>query len=277
MSARRALGVILLTLMFRLEMHSQEPPAAPAPGQQLPSVPANFREQTSKNAAGPCFEPPPLPGLADYNGPFEKSVGLFARALERKSVHEPHYKPGVALCSLGSKDMFLLFVNDFTDPITFLASGFDAATDHASNRDPTFGQGAEGYAKRFGADLSDRASSKFFKDFAYPALFQEDPRYYRLGTGAAGKRVAHAAEHLLIAHRGDGTRMFNFSEWLGTASAVALNNLYHPGEQRGAGEMSRNMGYRFATDVGFDVLREFWPEIAHKLKLPFREMDTRKP
>lgn len=25
------------------------------------------------------------------------------------------------------------------------------------------------------------------------------------------------------------------------------------------------------TDMGFDVLREFWPEIAHKLRMPFRD------
>jgi hypothetical protein len=30
------------------------------------------------------------------------------------------------------------------------------------------------------------------------------------------------------------------------------------------------VGFSVANDMGWDVLREFWPEIAHKLKLPFR-------
>jgi hypothetical protein len=79
-----------------------------------------------------CLEPPPLPGLQDYDGPLKKTVGLFGRALERKSVHQPHYKPGVLLCSLDVKGKFLLFVDDFLDPVTFLSAGFDAGQDQAS-------------------------------------------------------------------------------------------------------------------------------------------------
>jgi len=33
-------------------------------------------------------------------GPLKKLVGTFGRKLERKTVHPPHYKPGVMLCSL---------------------------------------------------------------------------------------------------------------------------------------------------------------------------------
>ena len=54
-----------------------------------------------------------------------------------------------------------------------------------------------------------------------------------LGHGSAGKRPLHAAEHLFVAHREDGSRMFNYSEWLGSASSAALSNVYHPGNQHG--------------------------------------------
>jgi hypothetical protein len=254
--------------------YSQQLPAVPGEvpaTQQALHVPSGFLEQASRNAVAPCLEPLPLPGLQDYDGPMKKTVGLFARTLERQSVHESRYKPGALLCSLGPKDKFLLFVEDSIDPVTFLSAGFDAGTDHAANRDPTFGQGATGYAKRFGADLADRVSSKFFKDFAYPTIFSEDPRYYRLGHGSIPRRLLHAGEHLVVAHAADGSHMFNYSQWLGTGSAVVLNNLYHPGEDRGAGAMARNMGYRLAWDIGYDVLREFWPEIARKFRLPFRD------
>jgi hypothetical protein len=30
------------------------------------------------------------------------------------------------------------------------------------------------------------------------------------------------------------------------------------------------VGYAVGSDIGFDELREFFPEIARKLKLPFR-------
>ena len=62
----------------------------------------------------------------------KKTVGFFARALERKAVHPPHYLPGVFLCSLSVKDKFVLFVQDSLNPIAFLDSGFNAGLDQAS-------------------------------------------------------------------------------------------------------------------------------------------------
>ena len=104
-----------------------------------------------------------------------------------------------------------------------------------------------------------------------PALFREDPRYYRLAHGNTRTRLFHALEHAVIAHRDSGKPMFNFSEWLGTTSSVVLNNAYHPGNQPGPGAVAQAVSINVASDAGFDVLREFWPEIAHKFKLPFRE------
>jgi hypothetical protein len=213
----------------------------------------------------------PTVRLQDYEGPLKKTVGLFTGQLERKSVHPPHYKPGVVLCSLELKDKFFLFVRGSFDPGTFLNSGFNAGLNQAENQDPTFGQGAAGYGKRFSASFADQASFRFFKDFAYPSIFYEDPRYYRLIHGSGGKRFLHAIEHAFVAHRDNGNRMFNFSEWLGTASAVSLSNMYHPGNQRGFLPSARGVSYSVLSDMGFDVLREFWPEISHKFKLPFRD------
>ena len=65
--------------------------------------------------------------------------------------------------------------------------------------------------------------------------------------------------------------MFNFSEWLGTTSAVVLSNTYHPGNGWHVGNTAEHISFDILEDMGFDILREFWPEISHKLKLPFRE------
>jgi hypothetical protein len=200
----------------------------------------------------------------------KKTVGLFARALERKAVHPPRSRNGTPICSPGGYEKFILFIQDFTGPVTFLSTGIDAGTDQLSDRDPTFGQGAAGYAKRLGADLADRATFKFFRDFAFPALFDEDPRYYRLEHGTARQRILHGVGHLFVASGSDGSRMFNYSAWLGTASSVAVSDVYHPGADRGAAAVARQVGSRLAWNVGFDLLREFWPDIAREFRLPFR-------
>ena len=245
--------------------------ATPPPAQQNPPIfPPITQEQTQKNPAAPCIQPPPVVRWQDYQGPFAKVVGAFGRKLERKSAIPPHYKPGAKLCTLEIKDKFRLFVDDTIDPITFVNAAFNAGIGQAQNSDPSFGQGAAGYGKRFGVNMIDQAQSEFFKDFAYPTIFFEDPRYYRLGQGSFRRRFFHAVAHVAVAHREDGTPMPNYSEWLGTTSAVALSNMYHPDNRRGFGPSAENVAIAVSQDAGFDVLREFWPEIARKFKLPFR-------
>jgi hypothetical protein len=263
---RISAGMVLLVVLALVGTSCAQESPAPNPSIQ----PAPSQQKAINSMATPCVQPPPLVSLQDYDGPLKKTVGLFARELERKAVHPPHYKPGVALCSLGLKDKFFLFVHDSFDPVTFLTSGFNAGVDQAENDDPTFGQGAAGYGKRFGAGFADQASLKFFKDFAYPSIFDEDPRYYRLIHGSGGKRFLHAIKHSFLAHRDNGNLMFNYSEWLGTASAVTLSNVYHPGNRRGFAPTARSVGYNILTDMGFNMLREFWPEISRKFELPFR-------
>ena len=240
----------------------------PAPPQQPPS--ALLQKEAAKNVTEPCVQPAPMVRLEDYDGPLKKVVGTFARPLERKAVHPPHYKPGVKMCTLRFKDKLVLFVQDSLDPVTFLSTGFNAGVDQAENTDRSYGQGAEGYGRRFGAEFAGQASSRFFEDFAYPWIFAEDPRYYRLIHGSAGRRLLHALEHAVVAHHDDGKRMFNFSEWLGTTSTIVLSNTYHPDNQRGFAPAAQRVGYSILQDMGFDVLREFWPEISRKFKLPFR-------
>jgi len=155
---------------------------------------------------------------------------------------------------------------------------FNSGLDQAQNSNPSFHQGAAGYGRRFGANFADVASGSFFGDFVYPTVFGEDPRYYRLAHGGSGRRLLHALGHVLIAHREDGTHMVNASQWFGSATVVALSNTYHPDNQRGVGPAAQRVTYAAVQNVGFDVLREFWPEIARKLKLPFRgETGSMKP
>jgi hypothetical protein len=267
-------GVVLVAaLAGSVAVRAQDAPPNPQP----PAAPADLPGQVVLNSSGQCVQPPPMVQLQDYNGPFQKIVGTFTRKLDRQSVHLPHYKRGLVLCSLEIKDKFYLFLHDSIDPETFLGAGFDAGISQAENDDAPFGQGGKGYAQRLGASYTDEVQYRFFKEFAYPTVFSEDPRYYRLGEGPAGRRFMHAALHSVVAYRDNGKPMFNFSEWLGEVSAVSLSNLYHPGAQRGVGPAAENIAFDVALDIGYDELREFWPEVARKLRLPFRDQNEPTP
>ena len=228
------------------------------------------QEDAELNSTAPCLEPPPIVHWEDYRGKFQKSVGLFARKLERKSVPRPHYKAGALLCTLVVRDKFQLFARNTLDPASFVSAGFYAGLDQAQYNDPSFGQGAAGYGRRFGANFADLASASFFGDFVYPTVFAEDPRYYRLAHGSKQTRLLHALAHTFVANRENGTHMVNASQWFGAATVVALSNTYHPDYQRGVSPAAQRIGYIAMQTMGFDVLREFWPEVARKFKLPFR-------
>jgi hypothetical protein len=240
-------------------------------GAQEPAPPASpIVEQTERNPDAPCLQPPPLIRLEDYDGPLHKTVGTFARKVERKSVHVPHYKPERVLCTLESSDKLLLFVADTVDPISILGVGFNTLLGQAQGFDPSFGDGAKGFGRRLIAEFETQTSSRFFSEFAYPTLFSEDPRYYRLGAGGVRKRLAHALEHAVVAHRDDGAYMFNISEMLGAFTGAAMGYAYHPDRRVGFRSVADTALFSILSDSGFDVLREFWPEVAQKFRIPFR-------
>lgn len=241
----------------------------------LPPVGAPPQEEMEKSATSGCYEPPPLIRWEDYRGPFARLAGTVGRKAELSTVHEPHYKPGAKLCSLEPGEKFSLFVRNTVDPISLLSAGFNAAISPGS--DPSFGQGMQGYGKRFGAALADQTTARFLGGFVYPTLFREDPRYYRMAHGSTARRLGHALAHVAVGHRDSGAQMFNFSEWLGAGSAVAAGYAWHPGNAPGFGPGARSVAWIIGQDAGFNVLREFWPEIARGLRLPFRDPHEMAP
>jgi hypothetical protein len=261
-----------IVLSSRVVFAQEAPPLPPPTG-----APTDLPGQAVLNTAGQCVQPPPMVQLQDYNGPFHKVIGTFTQKLDRQSVRDPHYKQGALLCSLKVKDKFFLFLRDSIDPETFFSAGFNAGISQAENDDATFGQGGKGYAQRLGASYVDQVQVRFFKEFAYPTIFSEDPRYYRMGQGPPKKRFLHAVAHAVVAYNDKGRPMFNFSEWLGEVSGTSISNLYHPGNGRGVGPAAQNIAIDVALDIGFDELREFWPETARKLKLPFRDQNEPAP
>ena len=130
---------------------------------------------------------------------------------------------------LTPREKFHLFYKSAFDPAAVSIIGVQAAISQAENEFPAYGQGAEGYGKRFGASLADEVSSGFWSNFFYPVLLKEDPRYFRLGEGSIKYRIYYAVKQEFVCHTDRGGRRFNFSNVLGAGTSGALSNLYYPG------------------------------------------------
>ena len=98
----------------------------------------------------------------------------------------------------------------------------------------------------------------------FPVLLHEDPRYFRRGTGTIASRLGYALSLVLVTHEDAGGRHFNYSEWLGNLSAVAISNAYYP-DSRTAAENGTKLLTMVGTDAVSQVLKEFWPDIRRKL------------
>jgi len=166
-----------------------------------------------------------------------------------------------------AKHKFYIAVKDSFDyPVYPLSAAF-AGLYQLDNQNPSFGQGVKGYAKRFAASYADQSIGNMMTEAIMPSLLHEDPRYFRIGAAGGSKwhRAGYAVSRVFVARTDKGKWDFNYSEWLGNGAAVAISNLYYPGDTRDVRDNLQKLGVQVATDAFSQVLKEFWPDIKHKL------------
>ena len=156
-----------------------------------------------------------------------------------------------------SKLKFELAVRALIDPVSFLAPAGVAAVQQERNRFPGYGQGSEGYAKRFGASYADAVAFRVLGSAIFPAILHQDPRYFYRGSGSPRSRILYALLATVIC-RGDNGRLEpNFSRALGSFSAAGLSNVYRAPADRSLGRTLRNGIVIMGTGSITNVLREF--------------------
>jgi hypothetical protein len=250
------------------ESSSRKHPYKAGKSSPAASMAQAFTAQDANQA--PCEKPAKLFSAREYSGPLNRFGAWFSRKPELTTV-PAITKSGKRVCGLDAGQKFVLFLKTTVEPMTFLGAGAKAGFSQANNDDPQWGQGAEGYGKRYGAAFTDRATRNFFSKFFYPTIFQQDPRYFRKGQGSTGGRIGHALAHTFVARSNAGNPVPNFSLWAASISTVSIENLYHPGRDRGFGPAAQRVGAGLGESMAFDLLKEFWPEIVRKFHLPFKE------
>lgn len=135
---------------------------------------------------------------------------------------------------LSAKLKFQLAWKSSADAFTLLAVGAVAGVEQAANQWPGYGQGVQGYAKRYGATYADVAAATFIGSAALPALFRQDPRYFYRGTGSKRSRILHAIADSVLCKGDSGKWEPNYSNIGGALAAGGLANLYYPGQHKSA-------------------------------------------
>jgi hypothetical protein len=224
---------------------------------QLPFVPRLlvFTAACSLLASGQTpSDPPPLqpqPGTPD-----KRIFGVLPnyRTAESTADVEP----------LTPKQKFTIAAKDSFDWPSYILAGGLAGLSQLENSVPSFGQGMEGYAKRYAGGVGDQIIGNMMTEAIFPSFLHEDPRYFRRGYGSKWSRIFYAASRVLVTRTDAGNWRFNYSEVLGNATSVAISNSYYP-DNRTVGANVEKLGQQIGIDAISQVLKEFWPDIKRKI------------
>jgi hypothetical protein len=134
--------------------------------------------------------------------------------------------------ALDTKQKFELAWKSSVDPVTFAASGFVAGLEQAGNDFSGYGQGSQGFAKRFGASYADSFIGNMLGGAILPSLLKQDPRYFYKGTGTIRSRIFYALANAVVCKGDNGRWQPDYSGILGSLAAGGISNLYYPASNR---------------------------------------------
>jgi hypothetical protein len=140
------------------------------------------------------------------------------------------YVKNPAPFSAGQK--FRLALRTSADPISIAIPGIIAGVEQWQNGFSGYGQGAAGYAKRFGASSADSVISTMIGDAILPSILHQDPRYFYKGTGSIHSRALYAVAAVFVCKGDNGHWQPNYSNVLGNLASAGISNLYYPSTDR---------------------------------------------
>ena len=161
---------------------------------------------------------------------------------------------------------FHLFFKGAFDPYQFVLAGIDAGIGQAENENPGYGQGFEGYTKRYGANYADNFSGNFFGNAVLPSLLHQDPRYFRLGHGSVLHRALYSISTTFRTYGDNGKWQPAYSNLTGNLIGASISNLYYPDGDRGLyPTLRRALSVTYQGTFG-GLLQEFYPDAVQKYK-----------
>ena len=156
-----------------------------------------------------------------------------------------------------SQKMELAWKSTF-DPVNFAITGAIAGIQQAQDEFSGYGQGAQGYAKRYAASYGTFLTGTILGNAVFPIFFRQDPRYFYKGTGGVRSRSLYAMANSVICKGDNGHWQANYSSILGSLTAGALSNLYYPKANRdGVALTFEDTAIGIAGSAAANVFQEF--------------------
>ena len=154
---------------------------------------------------------------------------------------------------------------DAFGPYAIAESAFTAGIDQATRTPPEWGQGMEGYSKRFASDFGIAAVGTSTR-YGLAAAFRQDISYYPCECRGVFPRLRHAAISTVTGRRGeDGHRVFSIPALVAPyAGASAAVYGWYP-NRYGAKDALRMGNYSLLVNMGGNIALEFFYGGSHSL------------
>jgi hypothetical protein len=154
---------------------------------------------------------------------------------------------------------FRLAARTSIDPVTFGIAAATAGIEQSLNSFSGYGQGSEGYAKRFAASYADDVVDTMIGSAVLPSILHQDPRYFYKGTGSVSSRALYAISTVVMCKGDNGHWQPNYSNVAGNLISAGISNLYYPASNRnGAGVTIENALIGTAEGAASALLQEFF-------------------
>ena len=168
-----------------------------------------------------------------------------------------------AYVPLTAHQRLTLYLKNTVNPVSLFRTAASAGWGQWRDRPEEWGEGSHAFEHRV---ISSYAEHITFTTLMYgsSSLFHEDNRYLPSGETGFKPRLRYALESSFLARHDDGTRHVSISNIVAIVGAALISRTWQPHDTRGLRPAAINMGVMVSAAAGFDVLREFLPDLLHR-------------
>jgi hypothetical protein len=177
----------------------------------------------------------------------------------------PRATPPLSYTPLTNHEKFRYYLKSTYGPMSWLSTGASSAIAQAKDATPEWGQGMEGYSKRYGSRFGQKMIKKSITA-GLGAAFNEDPRYFPSERNGIFPRVSYAVTHEFLVRRDSGSWKFADARMIGTFSSSFIALSWRPDADQSTRTALLNGVASIGYDAAWNIFKEFWPDIRAHLR-----------
>jgi hypothetical protein len=165
---------------------------------------------------------------------------------------------------LNGREKFRFYLRSTYGPASFAYTFAGSWINQTRDMVPEWGQGMEGYGKRFGSSYGQKVVKNSIR-LGLVDLMQEDPRYFASSRSGIWSRTEYAIGQAFISHKDSGGIRVGYSKFISSFAASYVAHQWYPDTYHTAGDYLTGGALSIAIDAGKNVWSEFWPDIRRKV------------